>query len=156
MKTFSVLDLSPDESTLVLTARYVFPPDRVFAAWLDPEAMARWIRPSPDCRIEVQRFEPRLGGAFRVVMSMAEGDYGYSGTFTAIEPPRRLEMSWQWDQTTDEPYPETSVLVECEPDDEGTRLTLTHSRIRSLESRLAHAEGWTGSLTALSLYLENP
>ncbi|MFN7171792.1 MAG: SRPBCC family protein [Fimbriimonadaceae bacterium] len=153
--TFSVLDLSTDDSTLVLSAQYNFPIDRVFSAWLDPEALMHWIKPNPSCNIEILEFEPRVEGAFRINMIMDEGIFGYSGVMKVIDAPNRIEMTWQWDWSEDEePYPETYLTVQCDEIDGGTRLTLTHERMRSVESRDSHSEGWTGSLTALSEYLE--
>jgi uncharacterized protein YndB with AHSA1/START domain len=150
MKTFSVLDVSPDDATLVLTAHYPASPERVFAAWLDPILLADWMKPSPECQLNVLRFEPMVGGQFAAQMHLEEGVFGYSGSFTVIDPPHRLEMTWLWDPTEENPYPETHLAVNLEPEEGGTRLTLTHSRLRSLESRDAHSEGWTGSLSVLA------
>lgn len=155
MSSLSILDLSPDDSTLVLTAHYAFAPERVFAAWLDPVAMTKWIRPSPECKIEVLRFEPTVGGVFEVRMMLDEGTFGYSGRFTVIETPHRLEMTWLWEPHDDDPYPETHLTVELQPNASGTQLTLTHSKLRSLESRDAHGEGWSTTLRSFAAYLEN-
>lgn len=151
----TILDLSPNDSTLILSAQFSAPPERVFAAWLDPNALAHWIRPSPECRVVVEQYDVQVGGAFRVKMILAEGEFAYGGTFTRIDSPTYLEMTWQWDSPDDDPYPETFLLVECQPDSGGTRLTLTHTKLRSLESRDAHAEGWSGSLNALDRYLQS-
>ncbi len=154
MSAFNVLDLSPDDSTLILTAHYAFPPERVFSAWLDPESMVHWIKPTPSCRIEVLEFEAQVGGTFRVRMNMDEGEITYSGRFVTIDFPHRLEMTWQWEPTGDgDDYPETFMTIECEAFESGTRLTLTHEKMRSLESRDSHSEGWTSTLTELLRYL---
>ncbi|MCG9894591.1 MAG: SRPBCC domain-containing protein [Fimbriimonadaceae bacterium] len=156
MTEFSILDLSTDDSTLVLSARYPFPPERAFRAWLDPAALQAWLRPDPDCRTTMLTFDPRVGGEFSFRMTWSDSSTGWSGRFIRIDPPHRLEMTWTWDPEDDVPYPETLLTVEIEPDGEGSRLTLTHSRLRSPESRDAHGEGWTGSLTKLHSLLNTP
>jgi uncharacterized protein YndB with AHSA1/START domain len=152
MSEFSVLDLSTEESVLVLTAVYQASPERVFEAWLNPEAIKRWVKSMPTCETEVLKYDPHDSGEFAVHMHIEGEVYGYHGVFTQIDPPRRLEMTWTWDPTPNDPYPETHLTIDLEPAGSGTRLTLTHSKIRSLESREAHSEGWTGSLTELNIY----
>lgn len=154
MNQTSVLDLSTDESTLVLSTWYSASPERVFGAWLDPEAMKKWIKPSPECVLEILRFEAQVGGEFAARMILDEGTFGYSGRFHAIDPHHYIEMSWQWDPSDEDPYPETLLTIELQPQNGGTQLVLTHKRLRSLESRDAHSEGWTNTLTTLFTYLE--
>lgn len=154
MSEFSVLDLSTEESVLVLTAVYQASPERVFEAWLNPEAIKKWVKPMPTCETEVLKYDPHGTGEFAVHMHIEGEVYGYRGVFTQIDPPRRLEMTWTWDPTPNEPYPETYLVIEIEPSESGARLTLTHSKVRSLESRNAQSEGWTGSLTQLAHYLQ--
>lgn len=153
MSEFSVLDLSTEESVLVLTAVYQASPERVFEAWLNPEAIKKWVKPMPTCETVVLQYDPHGSGEFAVHMHIEGEVYGYFGTFTRIDPPTRLEMTWTWDPTPNDPYPETYLTIDLEPAGSGTRLTLTHSKIRSLESREAHSEGWTGSLTELNAYI---
>jgi len=43
------------------------PADDLFDAWLDPEALAEWMRPGAIQRSEA-RTDPRVGGEYEVVM----------------------------------------------------------------------------------------
>ena len=50
---------------LSITGIFNAPRHRVFQAWIQPESMARWLSPFADATAIV---DPRVGGAFRVVM----------------------------------------------------------------------------------------
>ena len=44
----------------------------LFDAWLDPEALAQWMRPG-SIQSTVARVEPRVGGAYEIVMQAPSG-----------------------------------------------------------------------------------
>jgi uncharacterized protein YndB with AHSA1/START domain len=47
------------------------PPEQVFAAFVDPDALAAWLPPDGmSCRFE--RFDPRPGGSYRLVLTYAD------------------------------------------------------------------------------------
>ncbi len=74
----------------------VFPTPRetVFHAWIDPRQLADWWG-RHDFTNPVCEFDARPGGRFRIVMCSAEGvDYPLHGVIRAIEPPRRLALSF--------------------------------------------------------------
>jgi uncharacterized protein YndB with AHSA1/START domain len=71
--------------------RYVnVPPEKVWAAWTDPDHVVHWFTPAPwktvSCDIDL-----RPGGAFRTVMRSPEGqDFPNAGCYLEIVPQRRL------------------------------------------------------------------
>lgn len=44
----------------------------LFDAWLDPEALAQWMRPGT-IQSTVARVEPRVGGSYEITMQAASG-----------------------------------------------------------------------------------
>ena len=49
-----------------------------------------------------------------------------TGTYTEVDPPRRLAFTWNWDDGEHETV-EDAVLVTFEPDDGGTLVTVAHT-----------------------------
>jgi uncharacterized protein YndB with AHSA1/START domain len=117
-------------------------PDRVFAAWLDPASMARWL--SPTGRAVVAN-DPRPGGRFRVVMVGEDTEIEHVGRYLELEPGRRLRFTWR------SPYTggDSVVTVELEPAGDGTRLTLVHDGLPD-EHRESHTGGWGQILDLLA------
>ncbi|MGR3323605.1 MAG: SRPBCC domain-containing protein [Pseudooceanicola sp.] len=72
------------------------PPAACHAAWLDPEALARWL-PPPGMRGAVEVLEPREGGRFRIVLTLEAGPSSAAkstadsdvieGRFVTLDPP---------------------------------------------------------------------
>ncbi len=129
----------------VLVVRRVIPVPRarVFAAWLDPVGMTRWMCPGSVTRTTVA-LDPRVGGSFVIVMTHQDQPHEHRGEYLAIEPPSLLSFTWLSDSTLGRP---TVVTVEFHERDGGaaTEVVLTHrdlppSRIES------HRNGWTDIL----------
>ena len=67
--------------------------EELFDAWLDPEALAQWMRPGT-ISSTVARVEPRVGGAYEIIMQAQSGPIVHKGVYRAIERPRRLVFTW--------------------------------------------------------------
>jgi uncharacterized protein YndB with AHSA1/START domain len=145
---------SPSEAALTLVLRRVLkaPPERVFRAWTEPEQLARWFGPRGFTCPE-HAIDPRPGGAYRVTMRSPEGTlHTVSGTYTAVEPPRRLAFTWAWEQEGARGH-ESAVELALSAHPEGTELVLTHRRHESVEARDRHTEGWSSCLDKLVAYV---
>jgi uncharacterized protein YndB with AHSA1/START domain len=77
-----------------------------------------------------------------------------SGAFVELERPRRLVYTWGW-----EPGPEgpnlvppgsSTVEIELEPVDGGTKLRFTHRDLPNVEAAESHGEGWDHYLPRLA------
>lgn len=75
-------------------------PARVFAAWTDAGALARWLPPE-DATAEIVTLDCCPGGALKMVLHFAPGTAGkagpardeVNGTFTAVDAPRSLTLA---------------------------------------------------------------
>jgi len=107
------------------------PPASVFRYLTESDLWARWQGESAE-------LDPVPGGRFSV--RMAEGQV-VEGTFVAVEPDRRVVVSWAW-QGLPMVSPELSTVeFELEPDGDGTLLRLTHRGIPA-EDLPIHRMGW--------------
>jgi len=107
-------------------------PATVFAFFVDPEKMARWMGTS-------HTLDARPGGAF--VVDVVNG-FVARGEFREVTPHTRLVYTWGWDREESGVPPGSSTIeVDLEPRDGGTRLVFTHSGLP--EPKVAsHEEGW--------------
>jgi|SRR5215213_9612333 len=139
-------------------------PETVFAYFTDPARMVRWMgaeatldpRPGGVCRIV---FHPV--GAIDLVDAAFDDDHRraverlgaggarvMAGEFVAVEPHRRIELTWGWEQELYAMPPQSSAVeVTLEPDGDGTLVRLVHSRLPSDPAAAFHSGGWV-------LYLE--
>jgi uncharacterized protein YndB with AHSA1/START domain/predicted enzyme related to lactoylglutathione lyase len=71
------------------------PRDRVWRAFTDPAQLAQWWGRGNELVIE--KFDLRRGGHWRFVEKTAGGPQGFEGRFRVVEPPSRLEQTFDWD-----------------------------------------------------------
>jgi uncharacterized protein YndB with AHSA1/START domain len=63
------------------------------------------------------------------------------GHFVALDPGRRIEIAWGEQGNGLMPPGSTRLILEFESTDDGTKLTLTHSGLMSVEA-VKHSVGW--------------
>ena len=137
-----------------LVVRRVMPVARehVFAAWLEPAGLARWMC-SGDITRATADVDPRVGGQFRITMIEADGTgHEHWGEYLAIEPPSLLSFTWISVSTDRQP---STVTVELRERGTGTELTLTHRRLPASKVE-AHRKGWTAIVGKLEAVLSSP
>lgn len=121
------------------------PRQRVFDAWLDSEAMARWMRPGKVTHSTVT-LEPRVGGSFRILMHGPNGeDFDHQGEYLVIDSPSRLSFTWISKGTDHKP---TVVTIEFLEEGNGTDLVLTHRQLTA-KAIEGHRGGWTDAIRML-------
>ncbi len=142
---------------LTMTREFDAPCELVFDAFTDPDQLAAWFGPvgvdSPRDRIVV---EPRVGGAWQLVMVWEEGGVAKEGPIDAVisvyDPPSLLVATQRA-----EPDAGTTVRTEMrlELEDLGgrTRLHLTQGPFGSAEFVDMTREGWGTSFTKLDKVL---
>jgi len=129
-----------------LTRTYPVPPARVFRAWLDPELLAQWMRPSgmPLSKADI---DPRPGGHFNVYDA---DNSGFEATFLEVDEPAKLVLQWAFvgPQRDKGGVADSLLTVTFEPaPGDATLLTLRHERLDSLASLMPHVaaqveNGW--------------
>jgi uncharacterized protein YndB with AHSA1/START domain len=123
------------------------PPERVFAAWTNPAALAAWMSPVGHAEAIA---DVRVGGRFSVVMIGQDRRIEHVGEYLEVSPPSRLVFTWQSPYTGPEP---TRVTVALTRRGAGTELVLTHEHLPP-EGVASHAGGWGEMLDRLGAHLE--
>ena len=133
---------------LTMTQRCNASPERVFAAWTEPDLMARWFAPG-DMTVPEATADLRVGGAWRVVMLDPAGQrHVVGGAYREITPFTRLAFSWRWEGSEHS----SEVEVGLRADGAATELTLRHHELDSAASRDQHGKGWAGCLAKLATH----
>jgi glutathione S-transferase len=147
---------SADDRTLVIERVFKAPPEAVFHAWTDPAILVQWWGPETFTTSEPE-MDVRPGGAWRTVMVGPKGEtHTASGVYREITPPKRLVMSWAWQQDDGGRGHETEVEVNFEPTSAGTRMRLVQRLFQSRQQRDNHFGGWTSTFKDLERLFGGP
>lgn len=141
----------PQIPSVTLKRRLKASPEKVFAAWTDPEKIVHWFGPSHTLDGSVRAdMDVRVGGRYRIGFKTADGEkHEVGGTYQEVMPNQRLVFSWAWHTT---PERESLVTVTLKADGDGTLLTLHHERFFDQKARDGHERGWTGTMDKLERY----
>jgi uncharacterized protein YndB with AHSA1/START domain len=133
---------------LEVTRTFDAAPARVFDAWLS-KSWGEWAGPSP-VRGEVVLMEPRVGGRYRVVMHMPDGNtLTVGGTYREIVRHSKLVFTWKWEHET----VETLVTLQFRAAGGKTVMHITHQGFEAQERRDSHGSGWSGTFDKLAAHL---
>lgn len=134
--------------SLTINRRLNASPEKVFAAWTDPEKLIQWFGPTETIPGSVKAdMDVRVGGTYRISFRTEDGEYHQvGGTYREIVPDRRLVFSWAWHST---PERESVVTVSLRPDGAATLLSLHHAQFFDQAARDGHEHGWTGTMDKL-------
>ena len=128
-------------------------PEKVYRAFLEPDAMAKWLPPN-GFACTVHHFEPRVGGSFR--MSFRNFTTGHShsfgGEYHELVPNERLHYTDRFD---DPNLPgELHVRVTLKKVSVGTELDVVQEGIPDVIPVEACYLGWQQSLENLAKLVE--
>jgi uncharacterized protein YndB with AHSA1/START domain len=128
-------------------------PKKVYRAFLDPEARAKWLPPHGFTG-KVHQMDARVGGGYR--MSFTNFTTGHShffgGTYTELVPHERIRYT---DRFEDPNLPgEMQVTVSLKAVSCGTELTIVQEGVPDIIPPDACYIGWQESLTLLAYLIE--
>jgi uncharacterized protein YndB with AHSA1/START domain len=130
-------------------------PQLVYRAFLEPEAMAKWLPPD-GFTARVMHMDARVGGTFRMAFrSFATGhEHAFGGEYLELQPFERIRYTDRFD---DPNLPgEMQVTVRLRPVSCGTDLSVEQAGIpAAIPLELCHL-GWQDSLAQLARLVEAP
>jgi uncharacterized protein YndB with AHSA1/START domain len=129
------------------------PAERIFRAFIDPDAMAKWLPPHGFTG-RVHEMDARLGGGYRMSFTnLGTGhSHSFGGTFVAFDLNERLSHT----DTFDDPNlpGQMTTTVTFKPVLVGTEVNIEQSGIPEMIPPEMCCLGWQESLALLALLVE--
>jgi len=132
-------------NTAVIVRRTIASPAAdLFDAWLDPQALAIWMRPGSIQKTSAT-LDARVGGRYEIIMESDTERYPHQGEYRVIDRPRRLVFTWISRGTEQR---ESLVTVDFIARGESTEVVVTHEQL-SEAALPSHTHGWSSALERL-------
>jgi uncharacterized protein YndB with AHSA1/START domain len=129
------------------------PAERIYRAFLDADAMAKWLAPNGFTG-KVHHLDARVGGSYRMSFThFASGhEHAFGGTYVELVPDERIRYTNRFDDPNLPGEMQTTITlsrVSC-----GTDLNVVQEGIPSAIPVEACYLGWQESLTLLGQLVE--
>ena len=145
--------MSSTTGTVTLHRVFRAPPDRVYRAFIDPDAMAKWLPPHGFAG-RVLSMEARVGGSYRMQFTnFSNGQsHAFGGTYLELVPGERIVHTDRFD---DPNLPgEMRTTITFRPVLVGTEVTAVQEGIPAVIPTEMCYLGWQESLQLLALLIE--
>ena len=141
-QTAAAKPASAERPSLTLTRRFRARPEKVYAAWTDPQNLAQWFGPTSAKPGTVKAdLDVRAGGRYRISFENDDGEYfEVGGLYREVVPNARLQFTWAWHST---PERESLVTIEIKPEAGGTLMIFNHAQFTDETARDNHKRGWS-------------
>jgi uncharacterized protein YndB with AHSA1/START domain len=129
------------------------PPERIYRAFLDPDAMAKWLPPDGFTG-KVHHMDARVGGSYRMSFTnfSGGGSHSFGGKYLELVPNERIRHTDEFD---DPNLPGTmQVTVVLKKVSMGTDVSITQEGIPDAIPVEACYLGWQESLVLLAKLVE--
>jgi len=128
-------------------------PERIYRAFLDPDAMAKWLPPNGFTG-EVHQLDAKVGGTYKMSFTnfTTGTSHSFGGTYLDLMPNERLCYTDKFDDPNLPGEMQTTITLKqvfC-----GTELNITQEGIPAAIPVEACYLGWQESLTLLAKLVE--
>ena len=129
------------------------PPERVYKAFLDADAMAKWLPPH-GFTCKVHHMDPKVGGTYKMSFTnFSTGkSHSFGGTYLELTPHERISYSDKFDDPNLPGEMQTTISLKkvfC-----GTEMSIQQSGIPDVIPAEACYLGWQESLMLLAQLVE--
>ena len=128
-------------------------PERIYRAFLDPDAMAKWLPPNGFTG-KVHQLEAKVGGAYKMSFTnfTTGTSHSFGGTYLELTPNERLRYTDKFDDPNLPGEMQTTIILKqvfC-----GTELNVVQEGLPAAIPVEACYLGWQESLTLLAKLVE--
>lgn len=127
--------------------------ERIYRAFLDADAMAKWLPPNGFTG-KVHQLEPKVGGTYKMSFTnfTTGKSHSFGGTYLELKPYERIRHTDKFD---DGNLPgEMQVTIDLKQGSCGTELNITQEGVPAVIPAEACYLGWQESLTLLAHLVE--
>ena len=128
-------------------------PERVYRAFLDPDALVKWLPPNGFTG-KVHHLDPRVGGTYRMSFTnfTSGRSHSFGGEYLELVPNERI----RWTDRFDDPNlpGEMKVIVSLKKVSVGTEVNIVQEGVPDVIPAEACTLGWQESLTLLAKLVE--
>ncbi|MBD9378987.1 SRPBCC family protein [Pseudoxanthomonas sp. PXM04] len=147
------MTMSNETGTVRLHRVLRAPPERVYRAFLDPEAMVKWLPPHGFTG-KVHHIDPVVGGTYRMSFTNfgTGSSHAFGGTYRELVPGERIRYDDQFENPALPGTMQVSVslkAVAC-----GTEISIVQEGIPAMIPAEFCYLGWQESLTLLANVVE--
>lgn len=132
------------------------PPERVYKAYLDPDALPKWMPPHGFTG-HVHHLDAKVGGTFRMSFSTISRSFmsAFGGTYLELVPYERIVHTDKFEDPALAGV-EMKVTVTFRPVAGGTEMTVVQEGIDKLPAEMSQGapEGWSQSMENLARLVE--
>jgi uncharacterized protein YndB with AHSA1/START domain len=128
-------------------------PDRVYRAFLDPDAMVKWLPPN-GFTAKVHQMDAKVGGTYKMSFKnfTTGSSHSFGGKYLELVPNKLLRYTDRFD---DPNLPgEMLTTIQITPVSVGVELNITQEGLPSVIPLEACYLGWQESLTLLAKLVE--
>jgi uncharacterized protein YndB with AHSA1/START domain len=129
------------------------PAERVYRAFIDPDAMVKWLPPH-GFTAKVHESNPRVGGGYRMSFTnfSTGNSHSFGGKYVELTPHERIRYTDSFD---DPAMPgEMQVTIALRKVDCGTELDITQAGVPAVIPLESCYLGWQESLSQLAQLVE--
>ena len=129
------------------------PPERIYRAFLDPDAMSKWLPPHGFTG-KVHHIEAKVGGMYKMSFTNFSTGHGHSfgGEYLELVPNERIRHTDKFDDPNLPGEMQTTIILKkifC-----GTEMNIVQEGIPEVIPAEACYLGWQESLTLLTQLVE--
>jgi uncharacterized protein YndB with AHSA1/START domain len=144
-------------TTLRLQRTFRAPPERIYQAFLDPDALVKWIPPHGFTG-HVHHLDARVGGTFRISFATLDRRWGHTfgGRYVELKPFEKIVHTDKF-EGDDPVFPadhEMLVTITLRPVEGGTHVTIVQENIPPGPAAEGAPQGWSQSLDNLARLVE--
>ncbi len=128
-------------------------PERIYRAFLDPDAMAKWLPPNGFTG-KVHHMDAKVGGSYKMSFTnfTTKKSHSFGGTYLELTPNERIRYTDKFDDPNLPGEMQTTIALKqtfC-----GAELNVTQEGVPAVIPAEACYLGWQESLTLLAKLVE--